>query len=169
MVRGVWSEPLGPRSEPGCTRCGQQWTGPPAEPLQLQTPVWPSSTQTAIYTCSKCHSCSAPPTACCSARLPLTSILPLSLPSSLALLPPRLHSSLLCRGASEPFYNPVGAWPPFQRAGRKTTHRHVRTHSHTRTLARKHQTPKAACFRKPNQLNFLFRSLSLSLFPSSSP
>lgn len=131
------------------------------EPLQLQTPVWPSSTQTAIYTCSRCHSCSAPPTALLAPALPHLYSSP-SLPSSRRpSCYPVCAPALLCVGASEPL-SPRGTRPPCEGAGKKTTQRCVHTHSDS------HTPPQAACCRKPTQPNCLFLSLSLSLFPASS-
>lgn len=93
---------------------GQQWPGLPAQTPQLQSPVWPSSVQAAIYNCSKYHSCSAsshrrtlPPPA-----TPSPLFFPLSLPASSCVsthccyFPALAGSACL---ASESFYDPVEA------------------------------------------------------------
>ena len=173
MARGVESEPWGwacppPISVPFAPAAGQQWPGLPAQPPQLQSPVWPSSVQAAIYNCSKYHSCSAS-----SHRLtlpppdtPSPLLFPLSLPASSRVSARCLYvPALACSAclASESFYDPVEAWPPCQRGGKKTRHTHAHTHTHT------HQTRKLPDSGNQRQLNSLFLSVSfrLSLSPTS--
>lgn len=130
MVRGVWSEPLGPCSEP------------------RMYPLWPTVDRSACRAAAAANPCLAklhpdsylylfqmPQLLSSSHRLllqpgspsPLFFPFPF-LPHSLSCLPV-CTAALLCRGASEPFSSPVGAWPPFQSAGQKRTRRHVCTHS----------------------------------------
>ena len=142
MARGVESEPWGwacppPISVPFAPAAGQQWPGLPAQPPQLQSPVWPSSVQAAIYNCSKYHSCSAS-----SHRLTLPPQTPPHLYSSLfPFLPPRacphaasmsLHWLALPASPPSPF---MIQWRPGlpARGEERKQDTHTRTHTHTHT------------------------------------
>lgn len=96
-------------------------------------------------------------------QLSLTSILPLSLPSSHSpSCYPACALALLCIGASEPLL-PHGD-PASLGERRKENNPQTCAHTRTHTLTRTPPRPPAA----ENQPNYLFLSLSLSLLPASS-
>ena len=125
---------------------GQQWPGLPAQTPQLQSPVWPSSVQAAIYNCSKYHSCSAS-----SHRLtlpppdtPSPLLFPLSLPASSRACPHTAAMSLhwLAMPASplSPFMIQWRPGPPARGEERKQD-THTLTHTHTHTYPKPASCP----------------------------